>query len=309
MLNSLLKHIRYLENYKEIEELGNGFSANKKYKIQLHDGSLVFLRIEDFNADIDYREYFNILCKISDNGVNCQHPISYGVDENLSITYYLSTFIEGSALSTYSNNQLIFSQFTNCTEEEQLKIGLDLGKDLATLHRISTPTNLSTWKKGIGEIFKNDYIQFKNKKIYFKHEQRIIDFIEENINKLHLRPHAYLHNDLHGGNIIINNNQYAGLIDFGCTLGDPIFEFHKIPYFMRFHSVPFCIGEINGYFSNEIPEDFWDIYALYVAMGIFSTIVRLENHNLISYDTLLERIEMTLEDHDYFKVLQPAWFV
>ena len=56
------------------------------------------------------------------------------------------------------------------------------------------------------------------------------------------------------------------MIDFNrWEVGDPYKEFYKLESFARELSIPYCIGQIQAYFDDNIPEDFWSILAVYVA--------------------------------------------
>lgn len=74
------------------------------------------------------------------------------------------------------------------------------------------------------------------------------------------------------------------------------------------HSIPFCIGQINGYFTESPDDIFWRIYALYAAMKIISTIVWTKRYDEQSFDDALQRIHLILADHDYFNLDQPLWY-
>lgn len=61
-------------------------------------------------------------------------------------------------------------------------------------------------------------------------------------------------------------NGEIGVIDFNrWEVGDPYEEFYKLESFARELSVPYCIGQIQAYFNDEVPGDFWSILAVYVA--------------------------------------------
>ncbi|MGR5914150.1 hypothetical protein ACT7DA_15555 [Bacillus pacificus] len=67
-------------------------------------------------------------------------------------------------------------------------------------------------------------------------------------------------------------------------------------------------GQIEGYFNGRIPEGFWKLYAVYVGMTVFSSVVwtlRAAPHML---DDTLERLTVVLEDRKDFELLKPIWF-
>lgn len=123
------------------------------------------------------------------------------------------------------------------------------------------------------------------------------------------RPNRFQHDDFHLENIIVRDGKYVGVVDFnGYDWGDPLHDFVKIALFARDISIPYSIGQIEGYFNGIIPEEFWKLYAVYVGMTVFSSVVwtlRAAPHML---DDTLERLTIVLEDHKDFELLKPIWF-
>lgn len=69
------------------------------------------------------------------------------------------------------------------------------------------------------------------------------------------------------------------LVDFdNYDWGDPFNDFVKIALASRVDSISFSVGQIDGYFAINIPEDFWRLYSIYSAMVIFRVLfVQLKN--------------------------------
>jgi len=78
--------------------------------------------------------------------------------------------------------------------------------------------------------------------------------------------------------------------------------------FSRGHSVHFCVGQINGYFTQPPDDQFWRLYALYAAMNVISTIAWTRQYDLQSFDDALTKIQLILQDHDYFSSVKPLWY-
>ncbi|WP_368042007.1 MULTISPECIES: phosphotransferase [Lysinibacillus] len=73
--------------------------------------------------------------------------------------------------------------------------------------------------------------------------------------------------------MICHQNSFNGVIDFnGYDVGDPYHDFYNLALFSRRHSVPYCIGQINGYSTQPPDDEFWRLYALYAAINVISTI-------------------------------------
>jgi hypothetical protein len=100
------------------------------------------------------------------------------------------------------------------------------------------------------------------------------------------------------------------VVDFGRhDWGDPFHEFLKVGLFSRGQSVPFSIGQIKGYFHDSEPGDnFWELYSLYLAMSLFSSVVWTLKLMPESMDDMLEKIYRILDDHDHFDRIKPKWY-
>ena len=121
-----------------------------------------------------------------------------------------------------------------------------------------------------------------------------------NAHYLKVRPNQFQHDDFHLENIILKDKKYAGVIDFiNFDWGDPFHDFVKVSLFSRETSIPFSVGQINGYFNHNIPEDFWRLYSIYAAMAIFSSVVWSIKKSPQQLDKMIERIYVVLEDHTF----------
>ena len=110
--------------------------------------------------------------------------------------------------------------------------------------------------------------------------------------------------------IILKDKKLEGIIDFGrYEWGDPIHDFTKLGLFSRNVSIPFSIGQLKGYFhGEEPPNQFWEIYSLYMATTLISTKVWAENLHPTNLYVLMDKNKVILKDHDNFTLMKPKWF-
>ncbi|MGM0835716.1 MAG: aminoglycoside phosphotransferase family protein [Bacillota bacterium] len=164
---------------------------------------------------------------------------------------------------------------------------------------------ISLWGRAMEKH--NRYLDaYKSCGTKIKNDDKIINFIEENKHLLKKRPNQFQHDDFHLGNIIVKNNKYAGVIAFdNFDWGDPLHDFVKVALFQRELSVPFSIGQIKGYFNNDVPEDFWMLYSIYAAMVIFSSVVWSLRFVPDQINEMIERLHNILEDHKEFELIMP----
>ncbi|WEG14451.1 aminoglycoside phosphotransferase family protein [Pullulanibacillus sp. KACC 23026] len=299
MIEALTNQIPFISNCKKIIQIKKGASSDKKYLINLEDNQKVLLRVFNHEALEAKKAEYSILEKMRDYNVTCSQPISIGKVDNRG--YILTTYIEGKDAE---------DELPLCTEQEQFNIGIEAGQNLRKMHQYTAPSHVTSWylrKKEKHQKYLDAYLKCEMK---IQNDQKIIKFIEENIHLMKQRPNIFQHDDFHVGNIIVNKKKFAGVIDFNrYDWGDPIHEFLKIGIFSRKVSIPFSIGQIQGYYNNTEPEEyFWRLYSLYLAMCVFSTVIWTIKTIPDSIDDMLEKVYLFLEDHDNFRELKPKWY-
>ncbi|MGA5713918.1 aminoglycoside phosphotransferase family protein [Bacillus bombysepticus] len=293
-------NIQIVKDAANIEEISKGFSPDKKYIITNANNEKYLFRTGDIKEYERKKIEFQILNEMVKRNVQAQRPIEIGILEEEGVCYSIFSYLEGEdakkLLPTYS-------------PKEQYDIGIEAGKDLAKMHTYEAPNNILPWYERAMKKHSKYVEAYKTCGINIKNDDKIIKFIEENEIYLKNRPNRFQHDDFHLENIIVRDARYVGVVDFnGYDWGDPIHDFVKIALFARDISIPYSIGQIEGYFNGRIPEEFWNLYAVYVGMTVFSSVVwtlRAAPHML---DDMLERLTIVLEDHNNFELSKPIWF-
>ncbi|WP_102272993.1 aminoglycoside phosphotransferase family protein [Cytobacillus massiliigabonensis] len=300
LLEQLQNRIPFLQTSTMIEQINKGFSNDKKYVVKLADGKKYLLRTAAIDQYDRKKSEFDLITDLQNYRIQAPFPIEVGKIAELNLSYYLLTYIEGEdardLLPFYST-------------KDQYEIGLSAGFDLAKIHAVQAPAKVDRWYSRIIKKHQ-DYIEaYRICGVKIRGDHEVIEFIDKNEQFLINRPNRFQHDDFHVGNIIVKDRQYAGIIDFNrYDWGDPYHDFLKVGLFSREVSIPFSIGQINGYFNKEIPEDFWMLYSIYLGMSIFSAIVwtiKVAPHNL---NEMIERSYLILEDHKNFELIKPVWF-
>jgi aminoglycoside phosphotransferase (APT) family kinase protein len=299
----LLNQILFLkESAEKITPIHKGFSYDKKYLVSLKNGNRVLLRTADLKAYESKLAEFHMLGELNKHGVDISKPIEFGRLEELDICYMILSYIDGEdardLLPTYS-------------EKKQYEIGILAGQELWKMHQIPAPNNITSWESRIIPKYKRYLESYQNCGVTIKHDDKVINFIEENVQFIKGRPNVFQHDDFHVGNIIVNEGKYAGAIDINrYDWGDPIHEFYKVALFSRENSVPFSIGQIEGYFQHQggVPEAFWRLYAIYTGMSILSSIVWTKKVTPHLMDEMMNRLTMIMKDHKNFELTRPVWF-
>jgi len=293
-------NIQIVKDAANIEEISKGFSPDKKYVITNANNEKYLFRTGDIKEYERKKIEFQILNEMVKRNVQAQRPIEIGILEEEGVCYSIFSYLEGEdakrLLSTYS-------------PKEQYDIGIEAGKDLAKMHTYEAPNDILPWHERAMKKHSKYLEAYKTCGIKIKNDDKIIKFIDENEMYVKDRPNRFQHDDFHLENIIVRDGKYVGVVDFnGYDWGDPLHDFVKIALFARDISIPYSIGQIEGYFNRRIPEEFWKLYAVYVGMTVFSSVVwtlRAAPHML---DDMLERLHIVLEDHKNFELSKPSWF-
>ncbi|ANN32252.1 aminoglycoside phosphotransferase [Bacillus thuringiensis serovar coreanensis] len=293
-------NIQIVKDAANIEEISKGFSPDKKYIITNANNEKYLFRTGDIKEYERKKIEFQILNEMVKRNVQAQRLIEIGILEEEGVCYSIFSYLEGEdakkLLPTYS-------------PKEQYDIGIEAGKDLAKMHTYEAPNNILPWYERAMKKHSKYVEVYKTCGINIKNDDKIIKFIEENEIYLKNRPNRFQHDDFHLENIIVRDARYVGVVDFnGYDWGDPIHDFVKIALFARDISIPYSIGQIEGYFNGRIPEEFWNLYAVYVGMTVFSLVVWTLLAAPHMLDDMLERLTIVLEDHNNFELSKPIWF-
>ncbi|SDK04509.1 aminoglycoside phosphotransferase family protein [Sediminibacillus albus] len=299
ILKTLKETVKLLENTTRIAELTNGYSPDRKCVFHV-DHKKLLVRIGDMDGYEKKKKEFRILKKMQQLHVKAPKPIDIGILPNSGTCYSIYSYIEGKDATEV---------ICKLTEEEQFKLGMKAGTQLSRMHRYKAPSIVDFWyNRAMNKHYK--YIdEYKTCGIKINNDHKIIDFIENNKHQLKNRPNFFQHDDFHLANIIVNNKQYSGAIDFNnYDWGDPLHDFVKVALFQREKSIFFSIGQIEGYFDGNVPDDFWKFYSIYVAMAIFSSVIWSLRFAPGQLDEMINRLNVVMEDHKVFELLKPRWY-
>lgn len=300
MVKQLLKEIPLLKDYKGLRRIKKGFSSDEKYFVSLHDTDAKYLiRFFPINQFEGREKEFTILKTIEDYTTKAIKAIEIGKIQGHG--YMITTYLEGNDVE---------QELLVLTKKEQYQLGFESGKELFNLHRIQAPKDIESWYERKSLKHKKYVEAYMECSIKIDQDEKILQFIEKHMPLMKNRPNLFQHDDYHPSNLIAKAGNFEGIIDFGrYDWGDPIHEFLKIGIFTRNISVPFSIGQIKGYSNGEEPNDeFWTLYSLYLAMCVFSTVVwtlKVVPHDIHS---MLQKINILLDDHQHFNNVKPCWY-
>ncbi|MDF2557175.1 MAG: aph [Bacillales bacterium] len=295
---------------KEIPELANniidimnithGWSKDRKYKVRVDSGETFLLRISsESEKERKLFEYESMRCLSNLNG-NISKPIAFG---NLSSTNEIYTLL------TWINGEDAVKVMTNLTETEQYHLGFKAGQILKKIHSIGKRELTTSWSEFYNSKLDQSIENYKNCAYRFNHDEIVLDFIEGHRQLLEGRPITIQHGDFHLGNMVISDDNELGIIDFNrLDYGDPWEEFDRMIWTYKI-SRHFATGQINGYFSNEPPEKFFQLMALYSARGLLSSIPWAIPFGDREIQIMLKNAEVIFESYQGFETIYPLWYL
>lgn len=289
-----------LNEYNNIHKISKGWSADKKYFIESKTGEKYLLRVNPIEYLARKEKEFNIMEDVYKLEINMSKPIDFGICNNGQSVYILLSWIEGKDLD---------EEITSFSDEEQYNIGIKAGKILKKLHSISAPADQEDWEQRMLKKFNYHLNEYKKCGIEIKNDNKAIKYVQENLHLLKNRPQTFHHGDFHVGNLILTSKNSLGVIDFNrWDYGDPYEDFYKMMFFSRDASISFARGQIDGYFNGEIPKNFFEILALYVADVILYSVVWAISYGEEEVNTMLRLADMIFSDFDNFNLVVPKWF-
>lgn len=286
-------------NWESVDIISKGWSSDKKYLVKTKTGELLLLRTSDIERYDAKKKEYEIITKYSRLGIRMSMPIEFGTCNEGKNVYMLLTWMEGKDLEEI---------LPDLPEEKQYQLGREAGVILKKIHSIQVeeediPVETKKPKKLL------QLSRYEESKVRIPGDEIAIKYVKDNIDQIWRKRPAYLHGDFHPGNLIYMNDGAIGVIDFNrWEVGDPYEEFYKLESFGIEHSIPYCIGQIDAYFEDDVPDEFWVTLAVYVAHASLYSIKWAEKFGQKDIDGMVKRCKMAFDDYDNFKSYIPKWY-
>lgn len=286
-------------DWVSVEPVSKGWSSDKKYFVKTKTGQKLLLRLSDIEQYDAKKKEYEIITKYSGLGIKMSLPVAFGVCNEGKNVYMLLTWIEGNDLEEV---------LPDLPEKEQYRLGREAGIILHTIHSIPVdekdiPENNKKAKKLM------QLSRYEESQVRISGDETAVKYVKDNIDRLWKEKPVYLHGDFHPGNLIYMKDGSIGVIDFNrWEVGDPYEEFYKLESFGIENSIPYCIGQIDAYFNDEVPKEFWVTLAVYVAHASLYSIKWAEKFGQEEIAGMVKRCKMAFEDYDDFKRCIPKWY-
>ncbi len=299
MDRSLLIDIPQYKSWRKIEKINYGWSDDIKFYIEDLVGTKFLLRMNDIDKLDAKKKEFYIIQKFNQLEITMSKAIDMGVCNNGQNTYMLLSWIEGQSMDKV---------IATLSEEEQYQLGIKAGKILKAIHSLSVePVDLPKGKKIGKKLLQLQ--KYENSKNRIPNDEKVINYVKENINLMCQTEPVYEHGDFHLGNMVYTPQKEVGIIDFNrWECGDRYEEFYKLQSFNNDLSVAFSIGQLHGYFNGEPSLDFWKVQAVYVAHSALWSIEWATRFGEEDISNMTRICHNAFRDYDNFNLLIPKWY-
>jgi serine/threonine-protein kinase len=294
-------HVQYIPNYEtfaKIEPLDKGWSSDKKYYIETHDGERLLLRVSDI-AEYDHkRAEYEALGKAAALKLYTAQPIEFGTCGNGAEVYYLVTWLDGEDAA---------AMFPRLTDGERYALGIKSGELLRKLHSLSAPDNAEPWKIRFNRKIDERLSSYRHNNAQSEIGELAIKYLSDNAGLLENRPQTFNHGDFNSTNIIVAPGGEVGAVDFNCyngDYGDPLWEMICISY-METPDPYYYTGLWNGYTGGKPDNEFFEMTAYYFAYDVLTSLSSGANSGFDNGG--FEK--KVFEWYDGFKRLIPSWYL
>jgi aminoglycoside phosphotransferase (APT) family kinase protein len=292
-------HIPNQDHYKIMTPIDKGWSRDQKVYLETHEGEKRLIRFSPFSQYDKTKKTYEAIKKMASLGFPMAQPLAFGTTNDKAFVYMLLSWVDGKDLEDV---------LPTLSEDTQYQLGLEAGDILRRIHSLPIPKRMlpkqSDHARKLRQI--NDYKASKHR---INHDEDALRFIETHMERIWTRTPVFCHGDFHPGNLVYMADGHLGVIDFNrVRITDPYEAFYKLQSFGRSISIPFSIGEIHGYFENQVPSDFWDVVAVYVAHASLYSITWAEGFGEEDIRHMTKICQQAFDDYDDFKKVIPTWY-
>lgn len=288
----------YLSGFDKTEKINKGMAGDDKYRCR-RGVEEYLLRIADGEDYDEKKKEFNHLRRLSEAGLPVPKCVELMKNNDGSKVFTLLSWVPGEDLE---------GVITKISLREQYEIGKQAGSVLRRIHDTCPERGIEkNWHDRYVKTINPRLAAYRNEGIPFAGSEKILRYFEANKYLLRERPMCHHHGDYHTGNLII----YSGTVwvidwhtmDFE-SIGDPWYEFNRID--TRF--TEFAKGQIGGYFSGNIPEEFWRLFALYISVSAITSIVWAKYFAPNELDNIMGLNKSILTIFDDMENPVPKWY-
>ena len=287
----------YFNNITEKIPIDKGWSPARKYRAVTASGDSYLLRVEPperINRNI--RHYLHMQ-KVAKLEIPMCIPLEEGVCPDGP--YLIQSWVDG---------QDAEEVLPGYSPEQQYTYGLEAGRILQKIHSIPVPAEVMPWDQYFNRKIDRKLEAYAACPLKYAQGEELISFIQTHRHLLSHRPQTFQHGDYHCGNMMIDTSGQLTIIDFDkWDYGDPWEEFNRIVWCAQC-APAFASGRIAGYFDGPVPEEFWQLLALYMANNCIASLPWAVSYSDREVQVMRRQAETILQWYDHFHTIIPSWY-
>ena len=279
------------------EAIHKGWSGDKKYRITDENGIAYLLRVSPKEQDEKKRRQFHRMEQAARLGIPMCLPVEFGTDD--AGVYSIQSWVSGVDAKAY---------IPTLPKERQYAYGLDAGRILTKLHSLPAPEGAEDWEVRFNKKIDRKIAMYEACPLKYEGGEAFLRHIEKSRHLLAGRPQCYQHGDYHIGNMMVDEAGVLTVIDFDRDdHGDPWEEFNRIVWCAQ-AAPAFAAGMVDGYFSGEVPMDFWNLLALYICSNTLSSLPWAIPFGEEEIATMRKQAKEILDWYDNMNTVVPGWY-
>ena len=289
--------MNYFNDIVEKIPIHKGWSADKKYRAVTSSGETYLLRIGPQERIGRFGAQYLHMQKVAKLGI----PMSLSLEEGTCAEgpYLLQSWIEG---------QDAEEVLPTLPEAEQYAYGLDAGRILREIHSIPAPAEVKPWGEYFNRKIDRKLAAYEACELKYDQGEELVEFIRAHRHLLHDRPQTFQHGDYHCGNMMMDSKGRLTIIDFDkWDYGDPWEEFNRIVWCAQL-SPAFATGRVDGYFDGQVPEEFWQLLALYISNNCIGSLPWAIPFGEKEVKVMRRQAAEILRWYDHFNTYIPCWY-
>ena len=295
----MVKDIKKFKEWTTIESIQEGWSEDTKFYIEDKHGKKYMLRLSNIHFYENKKLEYKYLKELSKFKLNISTAIDFGICNGGKSVYIIFKWLEG---------RDAIHVLPNLNNNDQYKLGIQAGKILKNIHSLNIGYTRESWYEVYTRKINNGIKSYKESGYSLPYEKDIINYIIKNERLLKDRKVTFQHGDFHLGNMIINDKNQIGIIDFNrASIGDPWEEYDRFVFTWE-KSIDFANGQIHGYFDNIVPEEFFRLMCLYNARNSLASIPWATRFGKAEIEVALNNIEKYYKVYHGYNNHIPEWY-
>lgn len=279
------------------EAVEKGWSGDGKYCVADAKGNRYLLRTAPIAQARQKKDEFYWMQQAEQTGIPMCRPL-----------YLTETETEIHTLHSWIDGDDAENIIPTLPASKQFSYGLQAGKYLKSIHSIPAPESIPEWEGRFNAKIDRKIRMYQECPLKYEGGEVFLHYLATHRYLLKGRPLTFQHGDYHIGNMMLDGQGTLYIIDFNrFDFGDPWEEFNRIVWCGQ--KVPaFAAGMVNGYFDGNVPQQFWELLALYIASNALSSLPWAIPYGEEQIAIMQKQAKDILAWYHGFQTVIPSWY-